>query len=128
MFGAQCYFDEEVWESQGLVRASLEAMLGAWCWRKPLSTDMGPPAAGLAATIAPDTTRVGQPQAGEGAQTYPNHHSSLSLHFRQGSRLGKLAKPSHQMGHQGILGIRNQRSPMLRLSHSSVCGSRHDSG
>ena len=35
MFGAQCYFDEEVWESQGLVRASLEAMLGAWCWRKP---------------------------------------------------------------------------------------------
>ena len=56
MFGAQCYFDEEVRESQGLVRASLEAMLGAWCWRKPLSTDMGPPAAGLAATIATDTT------------------------------------------------------------------------
>ena len=31
MFGAQCYFDARVWESQGLVRASLET-LGAWSW------------------------------------------------------------------------------------------------
>ena len=56
MFGAQCYFDPEVWDSQGLVRASFEAMLGVWCGRKPLSTDMGPPAAGLAATIATEGT------------------------------------------------------------------------
>jgi len=50
-------------------------------WRKPLSTEMGPPAAGLAAglaaTIATDTTSVGQPQAAEGAQISSNHHSSL---------------------------------------------------
>ena len=87
MFGAQCYFDEEVWESQGLVRASLEAMLGAWCWKKPLSTDMGPPAAGLAATIATDTTSVGQPQAAEGAQISSNHHSSLIFFSLAMSRL-----------------------------------------
>ena len=128
MFGSQCYFDEEVWESQGLVRAPLEALLGAWCRRKPIPTDLGPPTAGLSATIAADTTRVGQPQAGEGALTYPNHHSSLSLHFRQRSCLGKVAKPSHQMGHEGILGMRNQSSLMLQLSHSLVCGSRYDSG
>ena len=46
---------------------------------------MGPPAAGLAAglatTIATDTTSVGQPQAGEGVWTYLDHHSSLLLYF-----------------------------------------------
>ena len=115
MFGAQCYFDEEVWESQGLVRASLEAMLGAWCWRRPLSTDMGPPAAGLAATIATDTTSVGQPQAAEGAQISSNHHSSLIFIWGGGSPLGKLAKPSRQTGLKRILGIRNQSSPQLSM-------------
>ena len=36
------------------------------------------------------------------------------------SDLGKLAKPSHQMVLERALGIRNQSSPMLQLSHSSV--------
>ena len=107
MFRAHCYFDEEVWESQGLVTASLEAVPGAWCCKKPLSTDMGPPTAGLAATIARDTTSVGQPQAAEGAQISSNHHSSLIFVWGGGSPLGKLAKPSRQTGRKRILGIRN---------------------
>ena len=122
MFGAQCYFDEEVWESQGLVRASLEAMLGAWCWRKPLSTDMGPPAAGLAATIATDTTSVGQPQAAEGAQISSNHHSSLIFIWGGGGHpLVSWQNPharqdSREFSESGI-----------RAVHGSVCGSRHKS-
>ena len=115
MFGAHCYFDAEVLESQGLVRASLEAMLGAWCWRKTVSTDMGPTAAGLAATIATDTTSVGQPQAAEGAQISSNHHCSLIFVWGGGSPLGNLAKPSRQTGLKRILGIRNQNSPQLSM-------------
>ena len=37
-----------------------------------------------------------------------------------GSDLGKLAKPSYQMVLERALGIKNQSSPVLRLSHSSV--------
>ena len=37
-------------------------------------------------------------------------------HSFLGSDLGKLAKPSYQMGLEGALGIRNQSSPVLRLS------------
>ena len=56
----------------------------------------------LAATIAADTASVGQPQAGEGVWSYRNHHSSLLFHFWGESELGKLAKPSFQMGRQRI--------------------------
>ena len=37
-----------------------------------------------------------------------------------GSDLGKLAEPSYEMVLKRILGIRNQSSPVLRLSHSAV--------
>ena len=41
-------------------------------------------------------------------------------HIFFSSDLGKLAKPSYQMVLEKALGIRNQSSPMLRLSHISV--------
>ena len=46
--------------------------------------------------------------------------SSLSTLGGGGSDLGTLAKASYQMVLERALGIRNQSSPVLRLSHSSV--------
>ena len=82
---------------------------------------MGPPAAGLAATIATDTTRVGQPQAAEGAQISSNHHSSLIFVGGGGDTLVSWQNPharqdSREFSESGI-----------RAVHSSVCGSRHKS-
>ena len=45
---------------------------------------------------------------------------SLLGGFLFGSDLGTLARPSHQTVLERALGIRNQSSPVLRLSHSSV--------
>ena len=112
MFGAQCYFNAEVWESQGLAGASLEAMFGAWYWRKPLSTDMGPPATGLAASIATDSHSVGQPAA-EGVQISSNHHSFLMFVWGGGGYSLLLAKPQHQTGLKRIVRIRNEQSLAL---------------
>ena len=82
-------------------------------WRKPLSTEMGPPAAGLAAglaaTIATDTTSVGQPQAGEGVWTYPDHHSSDKHVY------------SAEMGRGGWLWARNHLSSGSGLMKPEVC-------
>ena len=44
----------------------------------------------------------------------------VAIIFFFSSDLGKLAKPSYPMVLGRALGIRNQSSPMLRLSHSSV--------
>jgi hypothetical protein len=46
--------------------------------------------------------------------------SPTTLVFFFSVDLGKLAKPSYQMVLERALGIRNQSSPMLQLSHSSV--------
>ena len=123
MFGAQCYFDATVRKSQGLVRVSLET-LGAWSCNveKPVSTDMGPPAAGLAATIATDTTSVGQPQAAEGARIFSNQHSSLIVVWEGGGHpLVSWQNPharqdSREFSESGIKAV-----------YSSVCGSKNKS-
>ena len=117
MFGAQCYLDAEVWESHGLARASLETMLGAWCLRKPLTTDMGPTAAGLAATIGTNTTKVGEPQAAVGAQISSNHRSSLIFVSGRGGghTLVSWQNPQNQTGLKRILGIGNHSSPQLGM-------------
>ena len=49
---------------------------------------------------------------------YQRAHSFFPFCF--GPDFGKLAEPSHQTVLERILGIRNQSSPVLRLSHSSV--------
>ena len=52
--------------------------------------------------------------------TKKKYRPSVQLLFFFGSDLGKLAKPSYQTVLARVLGIRNQSSPVLRLSHSSV--------
>ena len=45
---------------------------------------------------------------------------SIALFLGGGSSHGKLAKPAHEKALEKSLGIKDQRCPMLRLSHNAM--------
>ena len=65
--------------------------------------------------------RALRPQGGNYCRSNPGAPSQhVSFGGGGGSDLGTLAKPSYQIALDRALGIRNQRSPVVRLSHSAV--------